>query len=178
MLIRLPLTSLKGTYAHMKYYFTLLVLLYGKIQTFSRTKASDGWAANIFSSNTRCLKQQVETARAERKTVELRCIRVDERSAFQGEWSKKWYEVERHVKDDTSRGGTYTHPTYIWYCCHTVWRAVDTVDLFNRKWNQSDRMLGASLPCCYPRIYAKRIIAVTVVRPMWKWGTNLTKFYN
>lgn len=38
MLIRLPLTSLKGTYAHMKYYFTLLVLLYRKIQTFHEQK--------------------------------------------------------------------------------------------------------------------------------------------
>lgn len=38
MLIRLPLTSLKGTYAHMKYYFTFLVLLYGKIQTYHEQK--------------------------------------------------------------------------------------------------------------------------------------------
>jgi len=100
-----------------------------------RTKAPDGWAANIFSSNTRCLEHRVEAARAERKTVEIWYIRVDERSAFQGEWSKKKYEVERHVKDDTSRGGIYTHPTYIWYYCHVVWRMEDTVDLFNRKWN-------------------------------------------
>lgn len=33
------------------------------------TNKSVGWAANIFSSNTRCLEHRVEAARAERKTV-------------------------------------------------------------------------------------------------------------
>lgn len=101
MLIRSPFTSQKDTYAHVKYYFVLLVLLYEKIQTFHEQKRLDGWAANIFSSNTRHLEHQAETTGEGRKTVDTRCTREDERSAFPG-----WM-----VKEEVRGGKTYER----WY---------------------------------------------------------------
>jgi len=76
-----------GTCACVKYYFALLVLLHDRIQTLANKSA--GWAADIFTANTRCPEHRL--ARAERKTAGYKYIREDgagrrSRLKFQPAW--------------------------------------------------------------------------------------------